>query len=133
MQAATCRKLLVSSRAAVGWLSVLAPSLIGRAWRAPFPLDNEVKYAIRLFGIRNALLAYQLYQAERLDAEDNELEEALREGITVDGFDILFALAFRRGNRIKSSASTIPVVASILGVVLGLLGREQTDTLRKTR
>ena len=46
MQAATCRKLLVSSRAAVGWLSVLAPSLIGRAWGAPFPLDNEVKYAI---------------------------------------------------------------------------------------
>ena len=55
MQAATCRKILVSSRAAVGWLSVLAPNLIGRAWRMRSPLDKDVKFAVRLFGIRNTI------------------------------------------------------------------------------
>jgi hypothetical protein len=60
MQAEKYRKLLVSGRAAVGWLSVLTPNLIGRAWRMQPPLGNNVKYAIRLFGARNALLAYQL-------------------------------------------------------------------------
>ena len=95
MQAAQCRKLLVSGRAAVGWLSVLAPNLVGRAWRIQPPLDSNVKYAIRLFGARNALLAYQLYQAERSDAAADELEEVLRQGLAVDAFDVLFGLAYR--------------------------------------
>ena len=131
MQAEKCRKLLVSGRAAVGWLSVLAPNLIGRAWRMQPPLDNNVKYAIRLFGARNALLAYQLYQAERSDAAADELEEVLRQGLAVDAFDVLFGLAYQRGNRNKSLTAAIPVVASMLGLVLGFFGREQHDAAGK--
>ena len=125
MQAATCRKILVSSRAAVGWLSVLAPNLIGRAWRMRSPLDKDVRFAVRLFGIRNVLLGYQLYQAERPDADTGELEEVIRQGIAVDTFDALFALFSRRGGRVAFSGSTIPFVASIVGAVLGILGRER--------
>jgi hypothetical protein len=132
MQAAQCRKLLVSSRAAVGWVSVLAPNLVGRAWRIQLPLDSNVKYAIRLFGARNALLAYQLYQAERSDAAADELEEVLRQGLAVDAFDVLFGLAYRRANRNKSFTAAIPVVASMLGFVLGFFGREQHDAAEKT-
>ena len=132
MQAAQCRKLLVSSRAAVGWVSVLAPNLVGRAWRIQLPLDSNVKYAIRLFGARNALLAYQLYQAERSDAAADELEEVLRQGLAVAAFDVLFGLAYRRANRNKSFTAAIPVVASMLGFVLGFFGREQHDAAEKT-
>ena len=128
MQAAQCRKLLVSGRAAVGWLSVLAPNLVGRIQP---PLDSNVKYAIRLFGARNALLAYQLYQAERSDAAADELEEVLRQGLAVDAFDVLFGLAYRRATPNKSFATAIPVMASMLGLVLGFFGREQHDTVGK--
>ena len=132
MHPAKCRKLLVSLRAGAGWLSVLAPNLIGRAWRMQVPLARETKYAIRLFGIRNVVLAYQLYQAERLDAEVDELEEAIRQGIAVDSFDLIFALGSRERSQGEPSPSAVPFVASALGGILGGLGREPSSTVEES-
>ena len=75
MQPKQFRKILVSGRAAVGWLAILMPKVVARAWGVTPPLSREFRYTIRLFGIRNALMSYQLYQAERLDADPEEIEE----------------------------------------------------------
>ena len=68
------------------------PKLVARAWGVGTFPDRGVRYTIRLFGIRNALMSYQLYQAERSDADPEEVEEVLRQGIVVDVFDVLFGL-----------------------------------------
>ena len=127
MQPKKVRKLLVSGRATVGWLSVLAPSVIGKAWRIDSPLSSETKYVIRLFGIRNAVLAYQLYQADRPDAEAEELEETLRQGIAVDIFDLTFVLFARPPKGAKSFGRTTPALAPLISIALGLLAREKSE------
>jgi len=127
MQPKKLRKLLVSGRATVGWLSVLAPSVIGKAWRINSPLSNETKYVIRLFGIRNAVLAYQLYQADRPDAEAEEIEEALRQGIAIDILDLSFVLFARSPKGTKSFGRAMPALAALIGIVLGILARERSE------
>ena len=82
---------------------------------------------IRLFGIRNAVLAYQLYQADRPDAEAEELEETLRQGIAVDIFDLAFVLFTRTPKGAKSFGRSMPALAAVIGVVLGLLAREKSE------
>jgi len=127
MQPKKLRKLLVSGRATVGWLSVLAPSVIGKAWRINSPLSSETKYVIRLFGIRNAVLAYQLYQADRPDAEAEEIEEALRQGIAIDILDLSFVLFARSPKGTKSFGRAMPALAALIGIVLGILARERSE------
>jgi hypothetical protein len=127
MQPKKFRKLLVSGRATVGWLSVLAPSVIGKAWRINSPLSSETKYVIRLFGIRNAVLAYQLYQADRPDAEAEEIEEALRQGIAIDILDLAFVLFARSPKGTKSFGRAMPALAALIGIVLGILARERSE------
>ena len=72
-------------------------------------------------------MSYQLYQAERLDADPEEIEEVLRQGIVVDVFDVLFGLGASGKKSSGSFNAAVPVVASAIGVLLGLLGREHTD------
>jgi len=127
MQPKKFRKLLVSGRATVGWLSVLAPSVIGKAWRINSPLSSETKYVIRLFGIRNAVLAYQLYQADRPDAEAEEIEEALRQGIAIDILDLAFVLFARSPKGTKPFGRAMPALAALIGIVLGILARERSE------
>ncbi len=126
MQPKQFRKILVSGRAAVGWLAILMPKVVARAWGVTPPLSREFRYTIRLFGIRNALMSYQLYQAERLDADPEEIEEVLRQGIVVDVFDVLFGFGASRKKSGTSFKVAIPVIASLIGVLLAFLGRENT-------
>ena len=119
--------MLVSGRAAVGWSAILAPKLLAKAWGVKSPLRSDIKYAIRLFGIRNVILAYQLYQAERLGADPEELEEILRQGITVDIFDVLFGVGARMAKPEGDFVAGLPVIASLAGVALGFLGRENSE------
>ena len=72
-------------------------------------------------------MSYQLYQAERSDADPEEVEEVLRQGIVVDVFDVLFGLGASGKKSSRSFNAVVPVVASAIGVLLGLLGREHTD------
>lgn len=122
--------MLVSGRAAAGWSAILVPKLVAKAWGVKSPLRSDIKYAIRLFGIRNVILAYQLYQAERLDADPEELEEVLRQGIAVDIFDVLFAVGARMVKPEGHFAAGLPVLASLAGIALGFLGRENSELSR---
>lgn len=126
MQPKQFRKILVSGRAAVGWLAILMPKVVARAWGVTPPLSREFRYTIRLFGIRNALMSYQLYQAERLDADPEEIEEVLRQGIVVDVFDVLFGFRASGKKSGTSFKAAIPVITSLIGVLLAFLGRETT-------
>jgi len=116
------RRALVAGRAGVGWFALLLPGLVLRLMGVRGVLRREFRYVTRLFGIREILMAYQLYQAERHGAEPEELEEALRQGLMVDAGDALCALALGR------SASSLPPAAAGLvgagtGIALGLAGR----------
>ena len=127
MQPKKLRRVLVSSRATVGWLAVLAPSLIGKVWGLDSPLHSETKYLVRLFGIRNAVLAYQLYQAERPDAGTDELEEALRQGIAIDALDLAFVLFSKTHDGERPLGRTAAGLAAAAGIALGMLSRENPE------
>lgn len=128
MQPQLARKILMSIRSAVGWSSLLVPGLVLRIFGVRGHLRAEFKFALRLFGIRDVLMAYQLYQAQRHEAGPDELEEVLRQGIAVDTVDFVSALVagMSRGTR----ASTTALAAGTAGAVaaLGYLGREQAAT-----
>ena len=118
MQPKQIRRFLVSSRATVGWLAVLAPGVVCKAWRMNSPLDSETRYLIRLFGIRNVVLAYQLYQADRPEAGPDELEETLRQGIAIDTLDLAIILLSKAssgresfGRMTRGLAAVAPVPA----------------------
>jgi len=130
MQPRKLRRFLVSSRATIGWLAVLAPGIIGKVWRLDSPLHSETKYLIRLFGIRNAVLAYQLYQADRPDAGADELEETLRQGIAIDTLDLAFILFSKGPNGRMSLGRTARGLAAAAGIVLGMLSRENPELSR---
>jgi len=124
MEPALARKSLMAARAAVGWSSLLFPTLVLRLFGVKGHLRGELKYALRLFGIRDVLLGYQLYQAEREGAHPDELEEALRQGIVVDAVDTASAMVL--GVRGGASARTVLMGAAAAGAAagLGMMGRE---------
>jgi len=70
-------------------------------------------------------LAYLLYQAERVDATDEDLEEMLRVGIAVDLFDAGAALLARRSEPANKGAFIPALVASSIGLLLGFWGKEK--------
>ena len=72
-------------------------------------------------------MSYQLYQAERSDADPEEVEEVLRQGIVVDVFDVLFGLGASGKKSSRSFNAAVPGVASAIGVLLGVFGREHPD------
>ena len=125
MQAKNCRRILIAARAASGWLALLAPRAVARLWRLERPLRGDISYLIRVFGIRNVILAYLLYQAERVDATDEDLEEMLRVGIAVDLFDTGAALVARSSKPANKGAFIPALVASLIGLLLGFWGKEK--------
>lgn len=127
MQPKKFRRFLVSGRATVGWLAVLAPGIMSKVWRLNSPLASETKYLIRFFGIRNVVLAYQLYQADRPDAGPEELEEALRQGIVIDTLDLAFILFSKRHSGSRSFGRAAPGLAAAAGIVLGMLSRQNRE------
>ena len=98
---------------------------MARLWRLERPLRGDVSYLIRVFGIRNVILAYLLYQAERVDATDEDLEEMLRVGIAVDLFDTGAALVARSSKPANKGAFIPALVASLIGLLLGFWGKEK--------
>ena len=125
MQAKNCRRILIAARAASGWLALLATGAVARLWRLERPLRGDVSYLIRVFGIRNVILAYLLYQAERVDATDEALEEMLRVGIAVDLFATGAALVARSSEPANKGAFIPALVASLIGLLLGFWGKEK--------
>lgn len=118
------RKILMSARTAIGWGSLLAPSMVLRLFGVRGPLRGELKYAMRLFGVRDVIMAYQLYQAQRIDAPEGELEESLRQGMMVDGFDTVSALAGGLSGQMRAKTAFLGAAGAAGAFALGYLGRE---------
>ncbi len=88
------RKAVMTVRLVIGGLGLLTPRLFARLFGLDVTKGSAISPLMRLFAVREALMAYQLYQAP-----DEELEEVLRQGILVDGIDLATALAaFGRGD-----------------------------------
>lgn len=122
----TARRTLVAGRAGVGWLAVVLPGLLLRLIGVRGALRRELRYVTRLFGIREVLMAYQLYQAERAGADPDELEEALRQGIMVDAGDALCAMALGRSAS-SFPAAAVGMIGAGTGIALGVAGRASSD------
>ena len=125
MNPALARKILMSVRAAVGWSSLLLPGVVLRLFGVKGHLRAELKYALRLFGIRDVLLAYQLYQTQRPDAPAEELEEVLRQGIAVDSIDAVSALVAGASKGVGPRTAVMGTGAAVFAAAMGFLGREQ--------
>lgn len=87
MNTAKQRRTIVGLRLAIGVGGMLAPRLLGRLFGVK-EIPDVLPYVMRLFAVRDAIMAYQLYQAS-----DDELEEVYRQGIVVDSIDVISALA----------------------------------------
>ena len=118
---AQLRKFLVSLRLAVGVAAIVMPRTLARLFGINPVKNPSLPVIARFFGIREALMAYQLYQAS-----DDELEEVLRQGIMVDGADI--AAVFLSMLRGTSGFRTFVLVAATGGTAMaaGILGREES-------
>jgi hypothetical protein len=124
MNPARARRILVAVRAAVGWSSLLLPRLVLRAFGVPGEARDALVTPVRLVGTREALLSYQLYQAQRHGAPADELEEALRQNVLVGTLDTLTAVATGiRGGSCRRTVVTT-VAASAGTALLALAGRE---------
>lgn len=88
------RKAIMTVRLTIGGAGLLAPRLVAWLFGVAAPKGSAVTPVLRMFAVREALMAYQLYQAP-----EEELEEVLRQGIVVDAIDLAVALAaFARGD-----------------------------------
>ena len=116
----------MATRSAVGWSSLLAPGLVLRLFGVRGHLRGELKYVLRLFGIRDVLLAYQLYQAQRHEAPTDELEETLRQGIFIDTVDVASGLVAASRGGIRARTAVMAIGTALAAAGLGVLGRERT-------
>jgi hypothetical protein len=128
MQPALARKILMSIRTALGWGSLLVPGLVLRVFGVQGTLRAELKFALRLFGIRDVLMAYQLYQAQRHEAGDDELEETLRQGIAIDSIDAVSGLVAAASGGVRGRTVVMAVGTAVGAAGLGYLGREAPIT-----
>lgn len=118
----------MSLRTAIGWSSLLMPGVVLRIFGVQGNLRSELKYALRLFGVRDILLAYQLYQAQRHEAGDDELEETLRQGMVVDAIDATSGLVAAMSGGVRARTTVMAVGTAAGAVGLGYLGREAPAT-----
>ena len=125
MEPALARKTLMSLRTAVGWASLLLPSVVLRLFGVKGHLRTELRFVLRLFGVREILMAYQLYQAQRHGAPADELEETLRQGIAVDCIDAASGLVGAMSGGMSGRTVVMGVGTAGGAAALGYLGREQ--------
>lgn len=112
------RKFLIAARLTIGVSSLVMPRTFAKLMGIQPAANRTLSLLGRLFGVREALMAYQLYQAS-----DEELEEVLRQGILVDGIDVVSTTASAvRGD---ISARTFVMAAGAAGgaIASGLLSR----------
>ncbi len=122
VSASRAREILIGLRLGVGVGALVAPRLLGRLFGIDPARNPAATYLARLFGVRDVMLAYQLYQAP-----ESELEEVLRQGIVVDSSDVLAALAAAARGAIGTRTLLLGGGAAAGAVALGLAGREPID------
>ena len=117
--AARIRKALVATRLTIGVSVLIAPRLFARFFGIDPTANRALPYVARLFGVRDALMAYQLYQAS-----DEELEEVLRQGILADGIDFVAGFSALARREISLRTFVMGAGGSAAGMAMGLLARQ---------
>lgn len=117
LQPDDARRALTGLRNVIGWSALLTPRLVLRVFGVD-PRSPGAVYLTRLFGVRDVLMAYQLYQARSIAGTAEDLEEVRRQGILVDASDVLAALA--AGARGTASVRTSLMGAAGAGAALAL-------------
>jgi len=118
---AQLRKILVGARLTLGLISFVLPRTMMNLFGLSSIRNPSGPYIARLFGVREMLMAYQLYQAS-----DEELEEVLRQGIMVDGSDAIGAMLSLLRGEISFRTFLMLTTASGAGIAAGILSRETT-------
>jgi hypothetical protein len=122
---AQARKTLINVRAGVGWSAILAPRLLGRVFGLDTDAQRAMVYFARLFGVRQLIISYQLYQAQTPSSTADEMEEAIRQGILVDGCDLLSATVAGLRHDIPVRTSVMGASAAAFATILGFMGRDR--------
>lgn len=118
------RKILINVRAGIGWSAILAPRMLGRVFGLDADAERAMVYFARLFGVRQLIISYQLYQAQTPSSTADEMEEALRQGILVDGCDLLSATVAGLRHDIPVRTSVMGASTAALATLLGFMGRD---------
>jgi hypothetical protein len=115
------RNLLAGVRGTFGTLALVAPGLTARAFGIDPTSPAATRYLVRLFGVRDVLMAHQLVSA----VDEDEAEEALRGGILVDAVDLLAAIAAMGRGQVSARTGLLGATGSAASLALGFLGRSR--------
>jgi hypothetical protein len=115
------RNALAGVRGTFGTVALVAPGLTARVFGIDPTSPAATRYLVRLFGVRDVLMAHQLVSA----VDDDEAEEALRGGILVDAVDLLAALAAMSRGHVSARTGLLGATGSAASLALGFLGRSR--------
>jgi hypothetical protein len=115
------RNVLAGVRGTFGTAALVAPGLTARVFGIDPASSAATRYLVRLFGVRDVLMAHQLVSA----VDEDEAEEALRGGIGVDAIDLLAALAAMSRGQVSARTGLLGATGSAASLALGLLGRSR--------
>jgi len=118
---AQLRRILVGTRLTLGLVSFVLPRTMMNVFGLSSARNPSGPFIARLFGAREMLMAYQLYQAS-----DEELEEVLRQGIMVDGSDALGAMLSLLRGEISFRTFLMLTAAAGSAITTAMMSRETT-------
>ncbi|MGY9072047.1 MAG: hypothetical protein ACKVHU_03760 [Acidimicrobiales bacterium] len=121
---AQARRTLMSLRTLIGWSAMLMPRVLLRIFGVDPAAQPSTVHALRLFGIRDILMAYQLYQNQTIHSTADEMEETLRQGIAVDGIDAISGVAAGLRGDISLRTTLMGSGTAALAAALGYQGRD---------
>jgi hypothetical protein len=111
---------MVVARGGLGVGAVVAPRALGRMFGVD-PADNPVApYLMRLFGIREIFMAWDLHRTS-----DDELERTMTGTIPVDAADALASTLAGVAGYLPRRAAVMSTATAIVGTVNGIVLRSK--------
>ena len=109
------------SRIAIGGAVLLAPTTATKRWLGAVSADDDARAALRMFGVRDALLGVAVLAAER---RPEALPTALGLCIAADATDAVVCLA--QGARTRRPGALLATAAAVAGALTGALALRRT-------
>lgn len=120
MDAGSLKRQMVVGRSVLGVGAVVAPRAFGRLFGVD-PADNPVApYLMRLFGIRELFMAWDLHRTS-----DDELERTVTGTIPVDGGDAIASALAGAAGYMPRRAALLSTATAVFGTVHGVLLRSR--------
>jgi hypothetical protein len=120
MDSQSMRRQMVVARGTLGVGAVIAPRALGRMFGVE-PADNPVApYLMRLFGIREIFMAWDLHLAA-----DDDLERTVARSIPVDAADALASSLAGIAGYLPRRAAAMSTATAIVGTVNGIVLRSK--------